>query len=109
MNPGDTLGIGELKAFASRRQQVPAQGTVADAALQNQDRRLDSVAYVVADAKLRAYLSALDGHPLVVEAPHATGATTHDAHVADVFSFSPITGHIYEVGVQVLFLNRVFE
>ena len=34
MNPVDALGTCRLKGFAVRRQQVPAQGTVADAALE---------------------------------------------------------------------------
>ena len=109
MNPGDTLGIGELKAFASRRQQVPAQGTVADAALKNQDWRVDRIANVVADTKLRADLSALDGHPLVIETPHATGATAHHAYVSHVLALGPVACLIHEERVQLLLLTRVFE
>jgi len=106
MNPGDTLGIGELKALTSRRQQVPAQGTITDAALKNQDRSVDGVANVVADAKLRADLAALDGHPLVIETPHATSAAAHHPYIPNIHAHGPVSRLIYKVRVQFLLLYR---
>ena len=65
--------------------------------------------HVMSDANLRANIAARDGHELVVELPHATGAASHDAHVADILSHGPITIVVDEVGVEPLLLHRVLE
>ena len=107
MNPGDALVIGKLKALAARRQQVPAQSAIADTTLEDHHRRIGDMPHVMPDTDLRADVAALDGHPLVVEDPHAAGAASHDAHVANVLALRPIAIVVDEVGVQLLLLHRV--
>ena len=65
---------------------------------------------MMADAKFRANLTLPDGHPLVIEKPRFTrAATSHHAHIADVLTFGPLALFIDEIGIEVLFLHRVFE
>jgi len=109
MNPGDTLGIGEFKAFAARRQQVPAQSTIANATLEYEYRRFGSLPDVMTDTDFRADPSALDGHPLVIETSHATGAAAHDPHVAHVLTFRPFPRVVHQVRIQLLRLHRVLQ
>jgi hypothetical protein len=108
MDPGDAIVIGELESLASRRQQIPAQRAVADAALEDQHGRVHGLAELMADPDLRPDLAAGDGHPLVVEPAHAAGPAPHDANVADVRTFGPLARDVDEVGVEPV-PDRVLE
>ena len=98
-----------LILLRARRQHVPTERAVADAALEDHDRGFRGMTHVMSDADLRADIAARDGHELVVELPHATRAAAHDAHVADILSHGPVALIIDKVGVETLLLHRVLE
>ena len=87
-----------LVRLASGRQQVPAKTAVADAALEDQDRRVGDMANMVANPNFRTDV-ATDGHPLIlmILGRRITGA--HDKHVADVPAHRPLIGIVDQVGV----------
>ena len=92
------------------RKQVPAEAAVADRALEDQDRRVQRVAQLVADAGLDADLAAGDGQPVVAfDAGFARAAAAHHMHVADVLAGGPVARVIDHEGVELFGLDRVFE
>ena len=107
MNPSDTFGVGKLKPLATGRQQVPAESAISDTTFQNHHRRVQCVAEVVANADLWANGPPFDRHPFVVDQSTAAKTASHDTHVANIFSFSPVAVIVNEVRIKLLLFNRM--
>ena len=110
MNPSLTFRIGEFKTFTAWREKVPTKTPVSNAAFKNHDRSIDSLANVMTNSNLRTDLAFPDLHPLVVELPRFTRASTpHHADVAHILALGPITLVINKVRIEIFFLHGMLE
>ena len=115
-NQGDLLAsllVGRLDLVprAAGREQVPTERTVADRALENQDRRIDGIAKVLSYARLYADLASGNSQPVI--APNSTPTVRATAalrvHVANVLAGSPFTHVIDHEGIEIFLLHCMFE
>ena len=96
---------------AARRQEIPTERTVADGALENQYRRVQRIAELMANAGFDADLVTRNSQPIV--ATHATAAVRTAAalrvDIAHVHPLGPVARFIHHEGVEVFFFDGIFQ
>ena len=96
-----------FEALGARRQQIPAETSIADATLEDEHRSVGDLPHLMPDADLGADVTVGDGHPLVVEGLHVASAAPHDPRIANILAHGPVARVVDKVGVLALLLDRV--
>merc|ERR1719469_1340572 len=116
ISPLFALRISIIKARACGRKQIPAQGPVTDATLEQHYMASSKVAHYVPDADLRTnrrFYRCVDTKPLVMldfSFIKCGVSISHNEHISDVRPPGPGVGRIIpQIWVLVLSLHRKFK